>query len=116
MKKVQPEEGESADIVSDNIERLKELFPSAFSEGRVDFEVLRQLLGDAKVLDESDSSASMSNWSRRAVAPKRVRSLTRALWMYPGSATAGRKTHRSRRARPRSVLKPIPCDCAQGRL
>ena len=52
MKKVQPEEGESAaDIVSKNIERLKELFPDAFSEGGVDFEVLRQLLGDARVLD-----------------------------------------------------------------
>lgn len=54
MKKVQPEEGKSADIVSENIERLKELFPDAFSEGGVDFEVLRQLLGDAKVLDEGE--------------------------------------------------------------
>ena len=50
MKKVRPEEGESVDIVSENIERLKELFPDAFSEGEVDFDVLRQLLGDAKVL------------------------------------------------------------------
>lgn len=60
MKKVQPEEGESADIVSENIERLKELFPDAFSEGgqgeqRIDFDVLRQLLGDAGVLDEGES-------------------------------------------------------------
>ena len=54
MKKAQPEEGKSADIVSENIERLKELFPDAFSEGGVDFEVLRQLLGDAKVLDEGE--------------------------------------------------------------
>ena len=54
MKKIQPEEGKSADIVSENIERLKELFPDAFSEGGVDFDVLRQLLGDAKVLDEGE--------------------------------------------------------------
>ena len=54
MKKAQPEEGESADIVSENIERLKELFPDAFSEGGVNFDVLRQLLGDAKVLDEGE--------------------------------------------------------------
>ena len=54
MKKVRPEEGESVDIVSENIERLKELFPDAFSEGEVDFDVLRQLLGDAKVLDEGE--------------------------------------------------------------
>ena len=54
MKKVQPEEGESADIVSENIERLKELFPDAFSEGGVNFDALRQLLGDAKILDEGE--------------------------------------------------------------
>ena len=61
MKKVQPEEGESADIVSENIERLKELFPDAFSEGGIDFEVLRQLLGDAKVLDEGEEKYGL-NW------------------------------------------------------
>ena len=61
MKKAQPKEGESADIVSDNIERLKELFPDAFSEGGVDFEVLRQLLGDAKVLDEGEEKYGL-NW------------------------------------------------------
>ena len=61
MKKVQPEEGKSADIVSDNIERLKELFPDAFSEGGVNFDVLRQLLGDAKVLDEGEEKYGL-NW------------------------------------------------------
>ncbi|KFI21392.1 site-specific DNA-methyltransferase [Nitrosococcus oceani] len=61
MKKIQPEEGESADIVSENIERLKELFPEAFSEGGVDFDALRQLLGDAKVLDEGEEKYGL-NW------------------------------------------------------
>ena len=61
MKKAQPEEGKSADIVSENIERLKELFPDALSEGGVDFEVLRQLLGYAKVLDEGDEKYGL-NW------------------------------------------------------
>ena len=61
MKKVQPEEGKSADIVSENIERLKELFPDVFSEGGVDFDVLRQLLGDAKVLDEGEEKYGL-NW------------------------------------------------------
>jgi adenine-specific DNA-methyltransferase len=36
----------SADNVADNVEVMRELFPEAFTEGRVDFEVLRQLLGD----------------------------------------------------------------------
>lgn len=40
-------ETRSADLVADNIANLKALFPEAFAEGRIDFEVLRQLLGDA---------------------------------------------------------------------
>ena len=61
MKKAQSEEGKSADIVSENIERLKELFPEAFSEGGVNFDVLRQLLGDARVLDEGEEKYGL-NW------------------------------------------------------
>ena len=44
MKKVTQQDGQSANIVSENLEKLKELFPDAFSEDSVDFEVLRQLL------------------------------------------------------------------------
>ena len=61
MQKVQPEEGESADIVAENIERLKELFPDAFTEDGVNFDVLRQLLGDASVLDEGEEKYGL-NW------------------------------------------------------
>ena len=61
MKKVQPKEGESANIVSENLERLKELFPEAFSEGGIDFDVLRQLLGDTKILDEGKEKYGL-NW------------------------------------------------------
>ena len=38
-------EAQSADILAGNIEQLKTLFPEAFTEGKIDFEVLRQLLG-----------------------------------------------------------------------
>ena len=61
MEKVKLEEGESADIVSENIERLKELFPDAFGESGVNFDVIRQLLGDAKVLDEGEEKYGL-NW------------------------------------------------------
>ena len=61
MKKVQPKKGESVNIVSENLERLKELFPEAFNEGGIDFNVLRQLLGDAKVLDEGKEKYGL-NW------------------------------------------------------
>jgi adenine-specific DNA-methyltransferase len=47
MQKLNPDDPEtrSADIVAGNIERLRELFPEAFKEDGVDFEVLKQLLG-----------------------------------------------------------------------
>ena len=61
MQTAKPEEGDSIDIVSENIERLKELFPEAITEGGVNFDVLRQLLGDAKVLDEGEEKFGL-NW------------------------------------------------------
>jgi adenine-specific DNA-methyltransferase len=38
-------QAQSADIVAENIDALKALFPDAFAEGGIDFAVLRQLLG-----------------------------------------------------------------------
>ncbi len=61
MKKVEPEDGQSTDIVAENIEQLKALFPEAFTEDGVNFETLRQLLGDARVLDEGEEKYGL-NW------------------------------------------------------
>ena len=52
-------ETQSVDVVAENIERLKDLFPEAFAEGKVDFDVLRQLLGDC--LDEGEEKYGL-NW------------------------------------------------------
>ena len=49
----------SADIVAGNVEALKALFPEAFTEGAVDFEVLKQLLGGT--IDERDEKYGL-NW------------------------------------------------------
>ncbi len=49
----------SADIVAGNIEALKALFPDAFKEGGIDFEVLKELLGSA--VDERDEKYGL-NW------------------------------------------------------
>ena len=49
----------SSDVVAENLDRLKELFPEAFAEGRVNFDVLRQLLGDA--VDDGDERYGL-NW------------------------------------------------------
>lgn len=55
----------SADIVADNIEKLKALFPDAFSEGGIQFDTLKQLLGGA--IDEREEKYGL-NWhgKRRA--------------------------------------------------
>ncbi|EEU9440839.1 site-specific DNA-methyltransferase [Escherichia coli] len=48
MNKLSPEmpELQSMNITADNITKLKSLFPEAFNEDSVDFEVLKQLLGE----------------------------------------------------------------------
>lgn len=61
MKKVELQDGASADIVQENVQHLKELFPDAFTENGVNFDTLRQLLGDLKVLDEGEEKYGL-NW------------------------------------------------------
>lgn len=58
-------EAQSADLVAANLQALKALFPDAVSESGVDFDVLRQLLGDA--VDDGEEKYGL-NWSgkRRA--------------------------------------------------
>ena len=56
---------QSADTVSGNIQTLKTLFPDAFAEGKIDFDVLRQLLGDA--VDDGDEKYGL-NWSGKRQA------------------------------------------------
>ena len=55
----------SADIASDNLERLKALFPEVYAEGKVDFAMLRQILGSA--VGDSEEKYGL-NWhgKRRA--------------------------------------------------
>jgi adenine-specific DNA-methyltransferase len=63
MNPLTAEEVRSSDICAQNIERLKELFPEAIVEGRIDFSVLRQLLGDA--VDEEDEKFGLSWHGKR---------------------------------------------------
>jgi len=39
-------DGKTLDIAEENIEKLKQLFPEVFTEGKVDFEKLQQVLGE----------------------------------------------------------------------
>lgn len=56
-------ETKSADIVAGNIEQLKGLFPEAFTEGKVDFEVLKQLLGG--VVEEREEKYGLNWYGKR---------------------------------------------------
>ena len=59
MDKMTEQDGGSLDIVNENLEALKSIFPEAFKEDVVDFEVLRQLLGD--VIDDGEEKYGL-NW------------------------------------------------------
>ena len=61
MEKITTQDGQSADLIDENIEQMKQLFPEAFSENGVDFDVFRQLLGDASVLGEGEEKYGL-NW------------------------------------------------------
>ncbi len=58
-------DGKSMDIVSENIAKLKELFPDVFSEGKVDFEALEATLGE--YVDGKEERYSF-NWNGKAKA------------------------------------------------
>ena len=59
MEQLAEQDGSSLDVVKENLEALKAIFPEAFTEDGVDFEVLRQLLGDA--VDEGEEKYGL-NW------------------------------------------------------
>lgn len=47
MQILTPEsDGSSKDILAENIAKLKELFPEVFAEGKIDFDALKQILGE----------------------------------------------------------------------
>ena len=46
MEKLTREDGASPDIVADNIDRLREIFPEIFADGSIDSDALKQTLGD----------------------------------------------------------------------
>ena len=50
-------DGKSKDLVNENIEKLKEIFPEVFSEGKIDFSKLEEELGNFK--EKSDGGAGM---------------------------------------------------------
>ncbi|MGL5651786.1 MAG: site-specific DNA-methyltransferase [Paraclostridium sp.] len=44
--------GQSMDLTQNNLDNLKQLFPEVFSDGKIDFDKLRMVLGDSIEMDE----------------------------------------------------------------
>ena len=61
MKKITDDapEARSADLLAENVEQIKALFPETFAEGKIDFEILKQLLGGA--VEEREEKYGL-NW------------------------------------------------------
>ncbi|MDY7218485.1 site-specific DNA-methyltransferase [Denitrificimonas sp. JX-1] len=64
-KVIPPMDSTSTDIVADNISKLKELFPEAFTEGKVDFDALKEVLGE--YVDGRDERYSFT-WNGKSKA------------------------------------------------
>ena len=58
MKKLTKEEGASPDVVAENVEALRELFPEVFAEGHIDFDALKETLGE--YVDEREERYSFT--------------------------------------------------------
>jgi len=58
-------DGKTMDIVAENVGKLKGLFPEAFTEGKVDFEALKEVLGT--FVDDRDERYSFS-WNGKSKA------------------------------------------------
>ncbi len=65
----------SRDVNSARLDRLRELFPEAFTEGKIDFEKLRQLLGTG--VTDAPERYGLS-WSGKSEAIKNIQTLTTA--------------------------------------
>jgi adenine-specific DNA-methyltransferase len=59
------QETRSPDLITENINQLALLFPSAFTESAIDFDVLQQLLGDA--VEDRDEKFGL-NWNGKRAA------------------------------------------------
>ena len=106
---------QSADIVTSNIEQLQSLFPEAFTEGKVDFDVLKQLLGGA--VDEREEKYGL-NWhgKRRArqLALTPSTGTPRLLPVVRGAAHGGRGDALGRRGAPRGARTSMGLHLAVG--
>lgn len=65
----------SKDLLKENIEKIKELFPEVFSEDKIDFEKLKEVLGEFK---EDNEEKYSFNWNGKAQAKRMAQTSTSA--------------------------------------
>ena len=58
-------DGSSPDVVADNIERLRDIFPEVFANGSIDFDALKETLGE--YVDDREERYSFT-WHGKARA------------------------------------------------
>ncbi len=64
MDKLTQADATSHDIVADNIDKLKTIFPEAFTEGKIDFDVLKETLGEYRETREERYNFSWAGKSK----------------------------------------------------
>ena len=74
-------ETKSHDIVAENVGKLKALFPEAIAEGKINFDVLKQLLGGA--VDERDEKYGLNWYGKRKARQLALTSSTGTLRPCP---------------------------------
>ncbi len=74
-RKTEPVARTSPDLTTEQLARLKEIFPGAFSEGKVDFDKLRAALGDS--IDESPERYAFT-WAGKRDALRLLQTPSRA--------------------------------------
>ena len=79
-------ETHSTDLVADNVAQLEALFPDAFNEGGIDFDVLRQLLGDA--VDDGEEKYGLNWHGKRQARRLALTPSTRTLRPCPEESVA----------------------------
>lgn len=73
--------GESLDIVDDNISKLKEIFPEVVNgDNQVDFDNLRDLLEkDIEVIDDSEEHYKFTWWGKKKAKQEALKTTTKTL-------------------------------------
>jgi adenine-specific DNA-methyltransferase len=74
-------ETHSIDLIAENQRRLKEIFPDAFTEGKIDFSILKQLLSDD--LDEHEEKYALTWHGKRCALQLALTPSTGTLRPYP---------------------------------